>query len=98
MIEESKNILESIKQGLQDIVVSEVREIKSEIRHLDDKMDNGFARLDGKIDSLRNELKAEIHRLGDNVGKRMDSMDRHLDEAFNVRERLAVLEARVASR
>ena len=87
MTEESRNILESIKQGLQDIVVPEMREIKSEIRRLEDK-----------IESSRNELKAEIHRLGDNIGKRMDSMDRHLDEAFNVRERLAVLEARVASR
>ncbi len=72
MTEESKNILESMKQSLQDIVVPEMREIKSEIRRLDDKMDN--------------------------IGKRMDSMDRRLDEAFNVRERLAVLEARVASR
>ena len=90
MTEESRNILESIKQGLQDIVVPEMREIKSEIRRLDDK-----------IESSRNELKAEIHRLDDkidNLGKRMDSMDRRLDEAFSVRERLAALEARMASR
>ena len=32
MTEESINILESIKQGLHDIVVPEMREIKSEIR------------------------------------------------------------------
>ena len=101
MTEEPINILESIKQGLQDIVVPEMREIKSDIRRLDDK-----------IESARNELKAEIHRLDDkmgsgfarlddkidNLGKRIDSMDRRLDEAFSVRQRLAALEARMASR
>lgn len=56
MTEEPINILESIKQGLQDIVVPEMREIKSDIRRLDDK-----------IESARNELKAEIHRLDDKM-------------------------------
>ena len=46
MTEESKNILESMKQSLQDIVVPEMREIKSEIRRLDDKMDNIGKRMD----------------------------------------------------
>ena len=57
--------------------------MKAEIHRLDDKMGSGFARLDDKID---------------NLGKRIDSMDRRLDEAFSVRERLAALEARMASR
>ena len=100
MIEESKNILESIKQGLQDIVVPEMREIKSEIRRLDDKMDNGFARLDGKIDSVRNELKVEIQSVKNEllseikrVDQKIDSGFHHLDQkidlAINVHERLA---------
>jgi len=46
-----------------------------------------FKRLDDKIDSVRGELKAEIHHLDDK-----------LTTALEIRERLAALEAKVASR
>ncbi len=56
-------------------VKADVRSLQSEIRRLDDK-----------IDSVRSELKAEIHHLDDK-----------LTTALEIRERLAALEAKVAA-
>ena len=64
---------------------------------LDNKIDNVDQRLTAKLDALRTEtvsmkgeLIAEIRRLD----TRMDGMDRELRTAIDIRERLAVLEAR----
>lgn len=86
--------IEAIQKILQETVapgISDIRErvsrIEVEIKRLDDKIDNGLARLDGKVDSVRNELLSEIRRV-----------DQKIDLALNVHERLAVLEAKIALR
>ena len=68
--------------------------VEVEIKRLGDKIDNGLARLDAKldnldnkIDSVRGEIKSEIHHLDDK-----------LTTALEIRERLAALETRMASR
>ena len=75
--------LEAIQKILQETVapgISDLRErltcVEVEIRRLDDK-----------IDSVRGEIKAEIHHLDDK-----------LTTAIEIRERLAALEAKVAAR
>ncbi|MBI4489030.1 MAG: hypothetical protein HY694_08080 [Deltaproteobacteria bacterium] len=61
------------------------------MERVDNKIDNGLARLDSKIDSLRNELKADIARLDE----RFIFTNKRLDQALEIRERLAALEAKV---
>ncbi len=61
---------------------------------LNDKMDMGLKGLEDKIDSLRRELIAEFRR----VDGRLDSLDRELKVAIEVRERIAILESKLASR
>ncbi len=92
--------IEAIQKILQETVapgISDLRErltrVEVEIKRLDDKIDNGLARLDAKIgnldnkiDSVRGEIKTEIHHLDDK-----------LTTALEIRERLAALEAKVAS-
>lgn len=92
--------IEAIQKILQETVapgISDLRErltrVEGEIKRLDDKIDNGLARLDAKIgnldnkiDSVRGEIKTEIHHLDDK-----------LTTALEIRERLAALEAKVAS-
>ena len=92
--------IEAIQKILQETVapgISDLRErltrVEVEIKRLDDKMDNGFKRLDDRIESLRNETSSEFRRLD----ARMDSLDRRLDESASIRERLAALEAKVAA-
>jgi len=86
--------IEAIQKILQETVapgISDIRKrvflIEVEIKRLDDKIDNGLAMLDGKVDSVRNELLSEIRRV-----------DQKIDLALNVHERLAVLETKIALR
>ena len=74
--------------------------LTTKIDALGDKVDDLDVRLTTKIDSLRTEtvslkgeLLAEIRR----VDIRIDGVDRELRTAIDVRERLAVLEARRVS-
>jgi len=61
--------LSVIKDALKD-VKSDVRELKVEVRRLDEKIDSGLTRLDEKIDSLRNEMTLER-----NLGERIASLE-----------------------
>jgi len=79
-------VYEEVKQALQDIVAPELRAIQVEIKRLDEKIDSGLTRLDGKVDSIRTEMLSEIKRL-----------DEKIDIAIQIRERLASLEAKVAA-
>ena len=97
-------VYDQIKTAFQDIVAPEVHALRGDIRildqriiALDQKIDGVDARLSDKIDgvdartvSMKNELLAEIRR----VDVRIDSMDRELRTAIDIRERLAALEAR----
>ncbi len=72
-------VYDQIKKAFQDLIAPELHTIRGDIRVLDQK-----------IDSLRSELVSEIRR----VDVRIDSVDRELRTAIDVRERLAALEAR----
>jgi hypothetical protein len=73
-------VYDEIKAAFRDIVSPEIRDLRGEVK-----------RLDQKIDSMRGELVAEVRR----VDARIDGVDRELRTAIDVRERLASLEARV---
>ncbi len=73
-------VYEQIKQAFQDIVAPEIKTLQVEIRPLD-----------GKIDSMKAEMLSELHRLD----TRLDSLERELKLAIDIRERLAALEAKV---
>lgn len=84
-------VYEQVKKALQDIVAPELNGIKVEIR-----------RLDEKIGSLRNELLAEIKRVDSSllaeigrIDARVESLQREVGVALEIRERLSALEAKV---
>ncbi len=66
--------------------------LTARIDGVDGRLTTKIGALDGKIDSLKAELLAELRR----VDQRIDSVDRELRTAIDVRERLAALEARRA--
>ncbi len=74
-------------------VKADIKSLQSEIKRLDDKIDNGLAKLDGKIESLRNEMNNGFAR----HNERMDHLEDKLTTALEIRERLAALEARMAT-
>lgn len=87
------NVYEQVKQALQDVVAPELKALQVEIKRLDEKVDNRFSLLDDKIDSLRREIASEIKRLDGKI----DNLDDKIDTAIQIRERLASLEAKLAS-
>ncbi|MFO0795574.1 MAG: hypothetical protein U0586_16095 [Candidatus Brocadiaceae bacterium] len=94
------NIYEQVKQALQDIVAPELKSIQVEIKRLDNRIDSVDKRIDSvkseitsEINSLKTVLTTEIKRLDDKI----DSLDDKIDIAIQIRERLAILEAKLAS-
>ena len=82
--------IEAIQKILQETVapgISDLRErltrVAVGIKRLDDKIDNGFARMDKRFSRL---------------DARMDHLEDKLSTALEIRERLAALEAKMASR
>ena len=95
---QAMGVYDQIKSAFQDIIAPEIRDLRGEIKRVDQKVDAmkgellaEVKRVDQKLDSMRGELVAEIRR----VDARIDGVDRELRTAIDVRERLASLEARV---
>ena len=84
------NIYQSLKQIVQDAVAPEMLALKAEIKGLSQRMDSVEKRLD--------ELKAAAHLMEARTEKRFEKLERRLDEAIDIRERLAALEARLEQR
>ncbi len=82
-----KDIYEAVKTAVQDIIAPQLEAVKGEISSLRIEI----KRLDEKIDSSRNEIKADISRLDE----KLLFTNKRLDEALEIRERLAVLEVRI---
>ncbi|MDA8150600.1 MAG: hypothetical protein M0041_05665 [Nitrospiraceae bacterium] len=74
--------LEAIQKILQETVAPGISDLRERLTRVEVEI----KRLDDKIDSVRGELKVEIHHLDDK-----------LTTALEIRERLAALEAKVAA-
>lgn len=94
--------IESIKKLFQDIVVPELREIRIEIKRLDEKIESVRAemhseikRLDEKIDFLRTEMHDKFDSLRTEIDSLRTELRDKFDTVLDVRERLAALESKV---
>ena len=67
--------------------------VEVEIKRLDAKIDNGLARLDDKIDNGLARMDERFSR----QDARIDHLEDKLSTALEIRERLAALEAKMAS-
>jgi phage host-nuclease inhibitor protein Gam len=69
---------------------AEVAGVHGEIRQIEKPMENGLT-------SIRTEMNVRCAALGEKFTPRLDYTNKRLEDAPEIRERLAVLEARVAS-
>ena len=83
----AKHNYEAVKIAVQDIIAPQLEAVKGEISSLRIEI----KRLYEKIGSSRNEIKADISRLDE----KLLFTNKRLDEALEIRERLAVLEAKI---
>ena len=103
---------DQIKKLFQDVVAPEIRALQGkikaiqvEIRRLDDKIDTGLKSLGDKIEGVRREMHARMDGLDakfvgqpQRIDGRIDALDRELKVAIEVRERIAILESKLAPR
>lgn len=79
-------VAEKVPTWLTRILLPEIAEIKGELKNINPRIEATNTR----IDSLRNELKADIGRV--------DSRVEDLDKRFGMAQRLAVVEAKIRER
>ncbi len=97
-----KNIVESLREVMQDLLVPELRAIKvlAETAHADsqqlrsdlkDSLGGLRTEIREAFDGLRNEIRIRDERQSDAIR----GLTKQLDFAIDIRERLASLEARM---
>ena len=107
----TKVMYDAVKQAIQDLIAPDLERIKGQltgvdarISALDKRVDEGLAavrsevaslekRVDEGLSALRQEMRAELRT----VDTRMDALKDRLDEALNIRERLAAIEVKLAA-
>ena len=108
------DVVQSVRQLLQDFIAPELRELKSDVKQVDDKIDAESSKLKAKIDSetkrLEDKIVSEVGRLEDKVDSGFAQMRTLLENAYlrseleatrdisNLRERVTRLEVERGSR
>ena len=86
---------QTIKKILESIIVPEMQVVKDRLASIDGEMKSihsEIKRLDDKIDNLDKRLSAQITL----VAEKLTFTNKRLDEALDIRERLAALEAKIS--
>ena len=102
------DVVQSVRQLLQDFIAPELRELKSDLKQVDAKIDSESAGLRAKIDSetkrLEDKIVSEVGRVEDKVASGFAQMKTLLENAYlrseleatrdisNLRERVTRLE------
>ena len=87
----AKNVVESFRDVVQDLLVPELKAVKVSVDALHSEV--GYLRMELK---LRDEKLEELIRHGVERNERaIQGLGQRLDDAIEVRERLAAIEARL---
>lgn len=96
-----KGTYDTLKQLFQDIIApqlekmsGEIGGLRTEVRSLEKRMEEGFASSRNDSASLRNEMES----LRGEMRQGLAYTNKRLDEVLEIRERLAALEAKLANR
>ncbi|HZW92669.1 MAG TPA: hypothetical protein VFF64_06820 [Candidatus Eremiobacteraceae bacterium] len=102
------DVVQSVRQLLQDFIAPELRELKSDVKQVDSKVDSKTSSLEDKIDAetkrLEDKIVSEVGRVEDKVDSGFAQMRTLLENAYlrseleatrdisNLRERVTRLE------
>ncbi|MGA8428870.1 MAG: hypothetical protein WB729_03540 [Candidatus Sulfotelmatobacter sp.] len=98
------DVVQSVRQLLQDFIAPELRELKSDVKTLDTKIDLETSRLEDKITSESRQLGADMKRLESKMDSGFAQLQSTLENAnlraeleatrdiANLRERVTRLE------
>ena len=103
-----RGIYDTVKQAIQEVIAPQLQELRgditgfrgdiggeltglrAEMRQIEKRMEDGF-------NSIRSEMNVRFGALDEKLIERLDYTNKRLENALEIRERLAALEARVAS-
>ena len=78
-----QDFIEALRQALIDVLVPEIRELKTEMQELRQEMNQRFARMDERFARMDGKLDVLIER------------DRRFDEVLKVSARLDIVEQKL---
>ena len=80
------DVVQSVRQLLQDFIAPELRELKSDVKQVDAKIDsisNGLnAKIDSESGSLRAKIDSETKRLEDKIVSEVGRLEDKVDSGF----------------
>jgi len=76
------DVVQSVRQLLQDFIAPELRELKSDVKQVDSKIDLETKSLKAKIDSETSQLRADFKRLEDKVDSDFSCIEDKMDSGF----------------
>jgi Skp family chaperone for outer membrane proteins len=104
------DVVQSVRQLLQDFIAPELRELKSGVKQVDSKIDLEVKSIKSKIDSETSQIRTDLKRLEDKMDSGFAQMRTLLENAYlrseleatrdisNLRERVTRLEVERGSR
>jgi hypothetical protein len=76
------DVVQSVRQLLQDFIAPELREIKSDVKRLDSKIESDTSRLEEKITSETKRLENKIDSESRQMGADMKRLESKVDSGF----------------
>ena len=104
------DVVQSVRQLLQDFIAPELRELKSDVKQVDSKIDLEVKSIKSKIDSETSQITTDFKRFEDKMDSGFAQMRTLLENAYlrseleatrdisNLRERVTRLEVERGSR
>jgi hypothetical protein len=80
------DVVQSVRQLLQDFIAPELRELKSDVKQVDGKIDSESSSLKAKIDSetkrLEDKIVSEVGRLENKIVSEVGRVEDKVDSGF----------------
>lgn len=80
------DVVQSVRQLLQDFIAPELRELKSDVKRVDGKIDlmteNLGAKIDSKTSGLEAKIDSETKRLEDRIVSEVGRLEDKVDSGF----------------
>ncbi|MGD1090332.1 MAG: hypothetical protein ABR955_16635 [Verrucomicrobiota bacterium] len=77
------DVVQSVRQLLQDFIAPELRELKGDVKLLDEKIDLKFGSLSEKIDSETGQIKGDFKRLENKMDSDFKCLEDKMDSGFS---------------
>jgi hypothetical protein len=93
----AKGMYETVKQAIQDLIAPDLERLKGQLIGVDARI----SAVDARIAALEKRVDEGFRAVNDRIDalkERVAESNKRLDEALDIRERLATLEAKFAAR